>query len=265
MRNKVILISLFLLSSLVLTNYTFASTTNGTIDSSYHYAWGENVGFVDFINVTVTDSVLGSSIYGENIGWIDLSTITNDNEGNLSGSAWGENIGWVDFSKTIIGTDGIFTGGAYGENIGWITFGTTTNKVMTDWRPASTRTTSTTSTTSSGSTLASRNRFLAQNNPPVIPSSPNTCPNGNTIESNCTTKIPTERTLKLGMTGNDVKDLQIYLNTHNYVLTTLGPGSPNNETTFFGKLTKQAVIKFQKANNLVPDGIVGPLTKLKLK
>jgi len=68
------------------------------------------------------------------------------------------------------------------------------------------------------------------------------------------------RTLKQGMQGNDVKQLQIYLNTHNYPLASTGIGSPNNETTYFGKLTKQAVILFQKANNLTPDGIVGPLT-----
>lgn len=260
------LLLLVLLSFLIIGTNVSASTTNGTIDSSYRYAWGENIGFVDFINITITDSVLSGSIYGENIGWVNLATITNDTEGNLAGYAWGENIGWVDFSGTTIGTDGIWTGGAYSENIGWIVFGATTNKVMTDWRPASTRTTSV--ATSSGSTLAYRNKFLAQNNPPVIPPVPNTCPNGNTLFSNCTSKLTVPnlaRTLKFGMTGNDVKDLQIYLNTHNYLLTTQGPGSPNQETLYFGKLTKQAVIKFQKANNLKPDGIVGPLTRTLLK
>jgi len=72
------------------------------------------------------------------------------------------------------------------------------------------------------------------------------------------------RTLKQGMQGNDVKQLQIYLNTHNYPLASTGIGSPNNETTYFGKLTKQAVILFQKANNLTPDGVVGPLTRGKM-
>ena len=73
------------------------------------------------------------------------------------------------------------------------------------------------------------------------------------------------RTLKQGMQGDDVKQLQIYLNTHNYPLATTGTGSLNHETTYFGNLTKQAVIKFQLANNLTPDGIVGPFTRGKMQ
>ncbi|ETB63760.1 TPA: hypothetical protein DIC38_02805 [Candidatus Nomurabacteria bacterium] len=69
------------------------------------------------------------------------------------------------------------------------------------------------------------------------------------------------RTLKYKMIGNDVKELQSYLNTHNYPVSLTGPGSLNNETTYFGLKTKQAVIKFQLANNLVGDGIVGKMTR----
>lgn len=126
-----------------------ASMFNGTIDETYRYAWGENVGWVDFGSTTdtvyVTDSALTGSAYGENIGWIILNPsgyggVTNDAEGNLAGYAWGENVGWIDFSDVTINENGEFIGGAYGENIGWITFATTTeNKVVTDWRPASVR------------------------------------------------------------------------------------------------------------------------------
>ena len=148
-----IIFSLFLFFSfLLITTTVFASTTLGTIDSTYKYAYGENVGFIDFGstagNVQVTDSALTGYAYGENIGWINLSGITNSN-GTLSGYAWGENVGFIDFSKVTIGNDGVFSGSAYGENIGWITFGTTNNKVATDWRKPSLRKTN----SSSGSTI----------------------------------------------------------------------------------------------------------------
>ena len=114
-----------------------ASKTEGTIDPAHHYAWGENVGWVDFATSTVaiTDSAVTGNIYGENVGWINLN-LANTSAGILSGQAWGENVGWVDFSHVTIDNHGVFTGAAYGENIGWIKFGTTTNKVVTDWRPA---------------------------------------------------------------------------------------------------------------------------------
>ena len=69
------------------------------------------------------------------------------------------------------------------------------------------------------------------------------------------------RTLKYGMKGDDVKALQSYLNTHGYLIATTGPGSLGNETTYFGTLTKKAIIKFQLANKLIGDGIVGPITR----
>lgn len=126
---------------------TSATAAGGTIDSVYRYAWGENVGWIDFgasaDPVMVTDSGLSGSAYGENIGWIILDPIgfggvQNDGTGNLSGYAWGENVGWIDFSQVSIGEDGVFAGQAYGENIGWITFGTGYNRVQVNWAGHST-------------------------------------------------------------------------------------------------------------------------------
>lgn len=75
-------------------------------------------------------------------------------------------------------------------------------------------------------------------------------------------------TKKIDLEGNkgvDVKTLQKYLNTHGYNVAFIGPGSLNNETEYFGPLTHAAVIRFQYFNNLVIDGIVGPLTLEKMK
>jgi hypothetical protein len=70
------------------------------------------------------------------------------------------------------------------------------------------------------------------------------------------------RDLKLNATGNDVKQLQQFLNTHGFTVSATGAGSLGNETTKFGALTKAALIRFQKANNITPAvGYFGPLTR----
>lgn len=68
--------------------------------------------------------------------------------------------------------------------------------------------------------------------------------------------------LKLGITDPEVKLLQNYLNTHGYIIATTGSGSINNETNYFGNLTLQALIKYQKEHNIYPDvGYFGPITR----
>lgn len=58
--------------------------------------------------------------------------------------------------------------------------------------------------------------------------------------------------LKVGSTGADVVQLQTELNYVGFNVGTVDG--------IFGSLTKQGVINFQSAHNLVTDGIVGPLT-----
>lgn len=55
-----------------------------------------------------------------------------------------------------------------------------------------------------------------------------------------------EKHLYFGMTDVEVKYLQIALNHLGFKLAEEGPGSPGNETEYFGPLTKAAVIKFQE-------------------
>jgi len=56
------------------------------------------------------------------------------------------------------------------------------------------------------------------------------------------------RYLKLGDIGYDVKQLQIFLNNHGFILADTGWGSPGDETRYFGPITFQALFKFQEAN-----------------
>jgi hypothetical protein len=143
----VLFVALFISGSFaVFTKPALASSTDGTIDSTYKYAWGENIGWVNFGtsngNIHVTDSALSGHALSETTGWIYLNDITNDGEGNLSGYGWGENTGFIKFNPTnggvSINSSGEFTGSALGENIGWIIFGGD-YKVKTDWRPRSAR------------------------------------------------------------------------------------------------------------------------------
>jgi len=242
---KRIIFVLFLFS-ILLANQVFAS--GGSINADHHYAWGENVGWVDFINANVTDTSLEGSAYGENIGWIDLSTVTN-NKGTLGGYAWGENVGWVDFSPASI-TDGVFTGGAYGENIGWIVFGTGDNKVMTDWRPAVRHG----STGSSSSSMSSEQLDQIFNLPPTPPlPNPLPEPNSDVQHPNSPSCIITH-TLKLKSPyKTEVQCAQDKLNFFEIIKLSVDGN--------FGPKTKASVIKFQIANHLTPDGIVGPVTR----
>ncbi|MFB6212772.1 MAG: peptidoglycan-binding protein, partial [Candidatus Magasanikbacteria bacterium] len=53
------------------------------------------------------------------------------------------------------------------------------------------------------------------------------------------------RNLELGNEGPAVKKLQVYLNNHGYKLAKKGPGSPGNETNYFGPKTRRALKEFQ--------------------
>jgi len=126
-----------------------AQAATGNIDAADKWAWGTNVGWINFApsdgGVTVYADHLEGYAWGENVGWIRLGTysggfpntyandaadnygVNRDVAGNLSGYAWGASVGWIDFDPTHGGvtidrTDGSFDGYAWGENVGWISF-----------------------------------------------------------------------------------------------------------------------------------------------
>ena len=82
-----------------------------------------------------------------------------------------------------------------------------------------------------------------------------------------------KRDLYLGVSGDDVKQLQGYLNTHGYAVAESGldsTGSPRagsfgNETNYFGRLTQEALTKFQTAVGISPSaGYFGPKTRARV-
>src|SRR3989344_2729201 len=144
-----------------------ASSTDGTIDSTYKYAWTEAGVWLDFGtsqgNVHITDSALTGYAWSANFGWVSLNCsndiscatvdykVSNDGAGSLSGYGWNETAGWISFNPSngggAINFSGEFSGYGWGENIGWIVFNCSTTdtcatvdyKVKTDWRPRSAR------------------------------------------------------------------------------------------------------------------------------
>ena len=148
----------------------------GVIDDNDKYAWGENIGWIDFKpaglsaeqQIVVGDNIFSGYAWGENIGWINFGDGSpesgdqyandspvdfgvNNDDGALSGFAWGENVGWIDFDpegdEQVVIVNGEFTGYAWGENIGWISFNCVNNdscgeggvdyKVATNFTPSS--------------------------------------------------------------------------------------------------------------------------------
>ena len=75
------------------------------------------------------------------------------------------------------------------------------------------------------------------------------------------TKFQFNHPLHLGLEENDVQSLQQFLNTHGFIVTNQGSGSPGHESTYFGVNTQNALIKFQQyyaSKVLAPYGITSP-------
>lgn len=69
------------------------------------------------------------------------------------------------------------------------------------------------------------------------------------------------RDLYADLEGPDVKALQIYLNTHGYIIAQSGPGAPGQESTYFGNLLQDALKKFQADHNISATGYFGVETR----
>ncbi|MCK5148370.1 hypothetical protein KAR48_16555 [bacterium] len=119
------------------------------IDNTYKWAWGSNIGWVNFNSahggVWVYDDHLEGYAYSESIGWIRMGThtgggphtyantakdnygVNRDENGRFSGYAWSTNAGWVNFNPThgqvsLEPGTGCLLGYAWCESVGWIHF-----------------------------------------------------------------------------------------------------------------------------------------------
>jgi hypothetical protein len=144
MKRYFLLITIFLIPLFV-----FGAINCQNMDDNFKFAWGENIGWVNFNptkgNVKVCDDEILGYAWSENYGWINLAPtnggVLNDGNGNLSGYAWGENLGWINFNNVNINPNtGEFSGYAVILNDGSkINFDCSNCKVKTNWRKTTTQ------------------------------------------------------------------------------------------------------------------------------
>jgi hypothetical protein len=130
-----------------------------TIDATNHFAYGANIGWLDWRGDTNNGVVIGEYacsgyIYAANVGWISLGNgsppggiyysnssgsdwgVNQDGLGNLRGYAYGANIGWINFETNGAPmadlATGKFSGYAYSANCGWISLSNASAFVQTD-------------------------------------------------------------------------------------------------------------------------------------
>jgi hypothetical protein len=157
MKTKLVLLVLVSAFSLQPSALLHAGTT---IDAANRYAYGANLGWMDWTGDTANGVVIGEYvcsgyIYSANVGWINLGSgtpangiqyqnnsatdfgVNQDGLGNLTGYAWGANIGWITFEQTygqpkVNLLTGQLGGSVWSANCGWISLSNVVAYVQTD-------------------------------------------------------------------------------------------------------------------------------------
>jgi len=134
-----------LFGSLLIFGAVASSWAATTINPVNKYAYGANIGWIDWRGDTNSGAVIGEFvcsgyIYAANLGWINLGSgspangiqyqnlagndfgVNQDGLGNLRGYAYGANIGWINFENTgapkVDLKSGRMTGSVWSANCG---------------------------------------------------------------------------------------------------------------------------------------------------
>jgi len=147
-----------LASSFILHPSSFVQAAT-TINPANKYAYGANLGWLDWRGDTNSGAVIGEYvcsgyIWAANVGWIHLGSnapvngiqyqnnsatdygVNHDGLGNLRGYAYGANIGWINFETNgapkVDLKSGKLSGYIYSANCGWISLSNAFAHVQTD-------------------------------------------------------------------------------------------------------------------------------------
>src|SRR5574339_57484 len=102
MRLKILISKILILAAffIVGANFSYASETVGTVNTSSKYAWGDKIGWINFapvnssgsyVGITITDTAITGYAWSKEFGWINFSPsnsgqgVTNTDEGVLGG------------------------------------------------------------------------------------------------------------------------------------------------------------------------------------
>jgi hypothetical protein len=143
---------------IVLCGSLLAGSAATTIDTVNRYAYGANIGWIDWRGDDTNGAVIGEYVcsgylYSANVGWIHLGNgsptngiqysnnaannfgVNHDGSGNLRGYAYGANIGWINFDAAgapkVDLTTGRLSGSIYSANCGWISLSNSVAHVQT--------------------------------------------------------------------------------------------------------------------------------------
>ena len=156
----------------------------------------------------------------------------------------------VSGSSCVVTNNGGGGGGGGGGNFGLVTTPTT---IPTPTTAAETRSALITSLqTQLNALIAQLNVMLGRPTGTGIVTTPSATTGSSTFT----------QTLSTGSVGEEVRQLQQYLNAHGFTVSESGPGSVGNETTRFGAATRAALARFQAANGIIPAvGYFGAVTR----
>jgi hypothetical protein len=146
-------------TSLLILRCVLPADAASTINDTNKFAYGANLGWMDWRGDTNNGAVTGEfvcsgHIYSANVGWINLGSgspvngisyqnlgasdfgVNHDGLGNLRGYAWGANVGWINFESTgaakVDLSTGKLSGYVYSANCGWIPLSNSLAHVQTD-------------------------------------------------------------------------------------------------------------------------------------